>query len=134
MVRPAQREVAHLPADDDPAATGHGHASAVREPANVAWRGAARPAPAVSRLQRVVGPPSAIVVIDVMTRSSSGCRREGLFDISGEHAIGRKFRDLDISYRWKACARGSRSEVRPHPVQDRARHVHPEYGETVHGS
>ncbi len=107
------------------------------EPANVALAGGRQLdlSPAVSRLQRVVETlPSATVVIDVMdTVLVWNAAAEGLFDISGEHAIGRKFRDLDISYRVESL-RARIEEVKSAHIPSRIEHATftRRSGETVH--
>jgi two-component system CheB/CheR fusion protein len=78
--------------------------------------------------------PSAIVVIDVMdTILVWNAAAEGLFDISSEHAIGRKFRDLDISYRVESL-RARIEEVKSAHIPSRIEHATftRRSGETVH--
>ena len=107
------------------------------EAANVALAGGRQLdlSPAVSRLQQVVETlPSAIVVIDVMdTVLVWNAAAEGLFDISSEHAIGRKFRDLDISYRVESL-RARIEEVKSAHIPSRIEHATftRRSGETVH--
>ena len=107
------------------------------EAANVALAGGRQLdlSPAVTRLQQVVETlPSAIVVIDVMdTVLVWNAAAEGLFDISSEHAIGRKFRDLDISYRVESL-RARIEEVKSAHIPSRIEHATftRRSGETVH--
>ena len=107
------------------------------EAANVALAGGRQLdlSPAVSRLQHVVETlPSAIVVIDVMdTILVWNAAAEGLFEISSEHAIGRKFRDLDISYRVESL-RARIEEVKSAHIPSRIEHATftRRSGETVH--
>ncbi|PYN98247.1 MAG: chemotaxis protein CheR [Candidatus Rokuibacteriota bacterium] len=91
--------------------------------------------PVVVRLQRVLEMlPTAIMVLDVMdTVLVWNTAAESLFDISGDHAIGRKFRDLDISYRVEGL-RARVEEVKSAHIPSRIEHAMftRRSGETVH--
>ena len=91
--------------------------------------------PAAARLQRVLEAlPSAVMVIDVMdTVLAWNAAAETLFDISSENAIGRKFRDLDISYRVEGL-RARIEEVKSAHIPSRIEHATftRRSGETMH--
>src|SRR5262249_46647967 len=80
--------------------------------------------PAAARLQRVLETlPSALLVIDMVdTLLVWNAAAENLFDIPGENAIGRKFRDLDISYRVEGL-RARIEEVKSAHIPARLDHV-----------
>src|SRR5207249_4914494 len=91
--------------------------------------------PVVVRLQCVLEMlPTAIMVLDVMdTVLVWNTAAESLFDISGDHAVGAKFRDIDISYRVEGL-RARIEEVKSAHIPSRIEHATftRRSGETVH--
>src|SRR5262245_48726596 len=80
-------------------------------------------APAITRLQRVIETlPSAIMVVDAMDNVLVwNAAAEALYDLPGDNALNRKFRDLDISYRiegLRARLEGVKSKHIPSRLDD----------------